>query len=319
MSNVKWLGIENRIESIDDVVVPAKNIIEADWNKESHIVCAEAENKEIIDFDLSGMFSPILGNYWRVLYKEGDFDGIRDAILRYWKYKDAPTVKAKIIKFAGETPSAVLGTKVTAEKDRDKKKYDANEILKGINDSFDYDRVVVGSNSENVELQFLNSKNRIDASRDPQVNDYLDPGLFVFLNGNVQVSAGCNRLICTNGLTEHLNVFESRDYKFDKEIMDRAITLANWLVTKQDAKVCSVRELSVILNGYPKPMATKFWKEWSQKIETKELTWFEVINDITNYANKYMDKTRQHLIQFPETLRQYERDATCPVCSTHIE
>ena len=83
--------------------------------------------------------------------------------------------------------------------------------------------------------------------------------------------------------------------------------------------MCSVRELSVILNDFPKPMATKYWKEWAQKIETGELTWFDVINDVTNYANKYMDKTRQRIIQFSDTLRQYEADAVCPVCSTHIK
>jgi hypothetical protein len=316
--SVKWMEVENKIRSIDSVEIPAKNVIETSWERDCHIVNVDAGgDRGFVEFNLSDMFSPVLGNFWRVLYDNEDFDGIRDAILKYWKYKDAPTLKAKMINFEDDT-SAVLNTRLTKEKDKEKSKYDPNEVIAGVNASFEYDRCLVGSNNENIELQFLNSGNRINASRVPEVNDFIDPGLFVFMNGNVQISAGCNRLICKNGLTEHLNVFESREYRFDQEILDRAVSLANWLVAKQDNKVESIRELSVILNSYPKPMQSRYWKEWSAKIETGELTWFDVINDITFYANKYMDKTRRKLIQFGETVRHYETDAVCPVCSTHI-
>ena len=90
MSNVKWMEVENRIRSIDSFDIPAQNIIETAWEHDSHIVNVNAGvDRGMVEFNLSDMFSPILGNFWRVLYDNEDFDGIRDAILKYWKYKDA--------------------------------------------------------------------------------------------------------------------------------------------------------------------------------------------------------------------------------------
>lgn len=307
MSDAMWIKQENRIKEIETFSISAIKALENNWREDSYLVNVEKDDIDI-EFDLSELFSPILGNFWKVLYNERDYDGIRDTMSHYWKYKKIPLIRASLISFENSDEKQVFHVKLVNENKKPQKIEDLNSIIKSVNESFDYNRVVIGSNSDHLEFQFLNSASRIEVKKD----DFVDPGVFVFANGKIQIAAGINRLVCTNGLTERIWAFKSD--RLNSEILQRSINLANWLAERVHDKVCSINELAVLLNNYPESMRKKFWKVWSQKIENDELSWFDVIDDITRYANLYLNKTRQNLLQFSEVLKSY-----CPTCNTKVK
>lgn len=311
MNDVNWIKQDDRIKEISNLLISSDRVLETNWKNDSYVINIEEEGT-VIDFDLSELLSPILGNFWKVLYNEGDFSNIKSALINYWKYKKPPMIQTALISFENSINEEIIQTKLVNEY-KLHENVNFNQIVQQINESFEYDKVVIGSNSDHLELQFLDSSRRCEV-RD---KDYVDPGIFLFLNGKIQIAAGINRLVCTNGLTERIWAFKSE--RINDEILQRAIALASWLRDRNTDKICSIRELAVILNGYPEPMKRKFWKNWSQRIELNELTWFDVIDDITNYAKSYMDKTRQNLLQFPETLKSYRNQSICPTCSAKVK
>jgi hypothetical protein len=292
-----------------------KDILDADWDTTSHDVVMQAEGIAF-NYNLSTFLSPIFGNFWRVLYAEGDFEGIKSALHNYYKYISKPNIIADVIIAKNEEDNFLIRTKSLGGGDGGKEKavVDINVLLKDINKWFPYNSTVVGSNGSHVEFQFLDTTNRIDASK----NDFIDPGLFVSVNGKVQVSPGLNRLICTNGLVERYHDFGGKEYKFGDEFLKRGVELMKWLVEQQRELVPSVKELSVVTHCLPSPMTTKYWKEWSQGIEERKLTYYDVIDNITSYANKHVDSTRNRILSFPAAYAEYKKNGACPVCHSDV-
>ena len=224
---VKWLVAEDtKLVGVRNVSVDVGKVFNTPWDKKSYNVNLVVDDANV-SFDLSKLFSPVLGNFWRVLYSEGDFDGIRDAMLNYYQYCNKPVIESRVLQF-NRGDEFTVGTQVINDKKREKH-VDINELIKGVNKTFNYEKVVVGTDGDHVEFQFLCPSSRLEAKKD----DLLDPGLFVAVNGQVQVSAGVNRLVCTNGLVQQMFVFEGKDYNFGGDFLQRAVGLAKWLVEKQ--------------------------------------------------------------------------------------
>ena len=309
---ISWNVIEEKLTGVRTERIGLEDIFKADWNPESYVIDVDVKGSSF-NFDLNSFFSPILGNFWRVLYAENDAKGIQDALLCYYKYRSKPTIVADVFTLGDK--DVTVRTKFVDDDDRTDNLVDVTKLISDINASFPYNRTVIGSNGRVVEMQFLDSSNRIDANKD----DFIDPGLFVSLNGQLKVSAGLSRLKCTNGLVEKFNVYEGTDFKFGKEFLERSIKLVKWLVDRQKDKVTSLKELLVVTHCLPKQIIDKNWKAWTIKQETGELTWYDVIADITSYANRYVDNTRHRLLEFPEVYNKYTKDGSCPVCATELK
>ncbi len=310
-NSVTWGKVESRLKSIEDVKVKIEDLLDANWQPDSYDVDVQA-GKSLVTVDLSAVFAPILGSFWKTMYAEGESKVVKDALRQYWQYREKPALNARVVK-AEDGAESTIGLSLV----RDIKKHvsiDVNRVIEGVNKSFGYSRAVIGTNMTHTEIQFLNSSRRVDAG----VGDYLDPGLFIFMNGRVQVSAGVSRLVCTNGATERISLFENDSFEFEPDMIDKAVNLTNWLVEQKGKPVRSIRELAVLLKDYPKPLKQGFWQKWSERVEMKSLMWWDVIDDVTRYANSYLDNTRQKLLQIPEIVKSQEARTICPICASNV-
>jgi len=310
---LNWVQFDGKIDEMKSVNVDVADVVNSPWSESSYSVPVKANGIDF-DFNLGDLFNPILGDFWKVMYAEGDFKEIKSSMISYWKYRNKPTLVANVA-ISNKGEHHFIGSRLVHDKSRESS-INANDVIQGANKSFKYNRVMIGSVNDVIEFQLLNKTNRIEVKK----GDFVDPGLFIWVNGGTKIAAGTNRLVCLNGLTEKINVWESERFNFDDsgEMLDRSVKLASWLASRQEKKVDSIRELACLMNNYPKPMLMRFMEDWSKKVEAEELTWFDVINDITNYANKYLNKTRLQILQFSEILKAHEDKVFCPVCSTKI-
>ena len=310
--STEWHKIENRIKGVIVERMPAKDLLDLPLNEELE---AAVPFKDVeATFDAKRLMLP-LGDYWKVMAKHGDVPSIKDALLKYWAYKGMPKV---LFEFADIGGAALqLRSKLIQRKDDEDESrvIDLNKVIEGVNRSFDYDRTVIGSDGARLEFQFLSKKTR----REVLPGDFVDGGLFVSINGRVKVSAGINRLVCTNGMTERLNVMSGIDFSGASEMLERSVRLINWLAEQTTHKVAHIRELSVALKDYPKPVLNRFWKTWSEACDAGDLTYFDVINDLTASVNKTLTPIRYRMLQSYETINAYQvAEHKCPVCSAKV-
>jgi len=308
---VNWLKVEEKLNGVKVEEIPLEKILDVPWSQQSTNVLVPLEDVAF-EFDLKRLASP-LGAYFKVLYGEKDYSGIKDALTRYWKYKGKPKVFAEIVDT--EKEAVYLRSKVTTVHESTDL-VDLNKLITDINSTFPYTRAVIGTDGANLEVQFLNANER----KEVKANDFVDCGLFVHVNGKVSVAPGVNRLVCTNGLTEKMNLWEGQDYKVNSEFLQRSINLATWLTEKASHKVKMAREISVALKDYPKSYMNRFWKSWSERIDLKELTWFDVINDLTFAVNRTLAPIRYQALAMAQDIKSYETDVCrCPTCSASVE
>jgi hypothetical protein len=179
-------------------------------------------------------------------------------------------------------------------------------------------RLVVGGEGDHLEFQFLSQACRKEVSP----GDFLDPGIFVKLNGKIEVSPGISRLVCTNGLIESMNMWENTNFDFlsDREMFTRALGMTDWLISKSGHKINSVREISAALGDtYRKSLLNRFWRSWSERIELKELDWYSVIADLTSFANRSLSNERYELLEIPNLITKFEKEGHCPTCSAEVK
>jgi len=109
------------------------------------------------------------------------------------------------------------------------------------------------------------------------------------------------------------------DFSGSEEILQRAVNLINWLSNQTSHKVNNVRELSVALKDFPEFLLNRFWKGWSEKIDLKELTWFDVIDSLTREGNKTLSNFRYRMLESYETINTYQTaEHRCPICSATV-
>lgn len=312
--DVRWNTMGSKIASVESVDTDVKTILDLPWDKKSYKVFVPTA-LDTIELDLRKITSP-LGDFWKTLHSEGDFGPIKDALQKYWQYKGKPALYSEFLVMEGGDSQRILIRSKVALSDKSREKaLDLNRLIHDANESVDYDKVVVGSDDSNLELQLLNTRHRTEI----KAGDAVDCGLFININGGIKVAAGVNRLVCTNGLTRRVYAWKGHDYKFGKEFIAKAMELANWMAEQGNIKVHGARELGVSLRDYPKPMLNRFWKSWTERIDLKELTWQDVINDLTQSVNTTLSGVRYKVLQTPVVLDAYRAEHRCPTCSAHVE
>ena len=305
--DVVWTKIDKKIDSVSSVNTDVEEILAQSWDPKSFIVQIPVENTTI-DFDIRKLTGS-LGDYSKVLHREGDFEAIKKALMKYWQYKGKPTVYSELLHTADDVVE--LRSKVAVTDQHRERITNLNRLIQDVNNSITYDRAVIGNDSDKLEIQFLTTNSRTEIAKD----DFVDCGLFVTVDNNIKVAAGVNRLVCTNGLTREMYLWKGRDYKFGDDFLKRAMDLAVWFTEQGDRRVVGTRELSIALRDYPQPLLNRFWKSWSERVDLKELSWQNVINDLTQAVNTTLSSVRYKVLQTPTVLETFEKEHRCPICS----
>lgn len=268
-----------------------------------------------VSLNIDEVISP-LGKIGRIFLYE-DKEALEIVLRRYWALKGEPRCVIDIL--TADDGVYTLRSKLLK---RDEDYISVKSLIERSRDilaSSSVDKVVIAGNGlDKAELQFLVTSDRAEV----KPGDYLDPGVFVSINGGVKVAAGVHRLVCTNGLTDMFYFWNESDLSFlrSSELFERAGHMLEWFRSKIGKKVQSVREIAAVFGTrYPKWVLDGFWKDWAEKIELGELDWYDVINDITNIANRRIDGLRYRLLEVGGYMvKVEEEEARCPVCNARI-
>ena len=310
MAKVVWHKVDTRLTGLKTVEVDAAEVLKTDWDKQTGIAVIDKEDVEI-PVDMGRFFSP-LGRYGQTLMNVDAREELRDSLAVYWSHEGKPKIFADAL--CSETESIYLRSKFVKAKTVDRM-IDVNRVISDVNESVEYDRVVIGSDENTLEVQFLSSASRVEV----KAGDFVDAGLFVTFNGRVRVAAGINRLICTNGMIRRLDVWKGTDFKFGADFIKRGVELANWLILQQDRRVTNIRELSVVLRDYPGRIQRVFFKSWAEKCDLGELTWADVLNDVTSVANRSLGSFRYKMLATPSAMAVLDEEiCRCPTCSASV-
>jgi hypothetical protein len=313
----KSSDIKERIKTVEVDGSKVLTFLNDEIYKNPEITVHDENNS--VEVDLQDIVSP-LGQVGRMLIRNNKVDTVRDIVRTYWAEQGNPNPKFVFDVASSDEGDVTLRNKIIF-KEGSKKAMSLVEFFNRINpndyrDSFD--EVVIGGEGDLAEIQFLSTiKGRVEA----RPNDFLDAGVFVSLNGSVKVSAGVNRLICTNGLTKHFNLWNNTDFDFlqGESIFRQGMELATWFASKANEPVANIREISTAFGHvYPKSILMRNWKSWSEKIELKSLFWFDVINDLTSIGNKTLRGLRYRLLESGMLVQKMEETGCCPICSAKV-
>ncbi len=183
--------------------------------------------------------------------------------------------------------------------------------LPDITKNFTYWRFAGEKNS--VEFQFLSDNIR----KEVKPGDFIDPGLFVTMTPRDRKSAiGFNRLVCGNGLIKQLESIETGSNPFSLDKKAEIEKLFEWFKGTTKRPVHSIREIAMALDkNVPSRILNKFWKTWAEKIDLKELTYFDVIADITNVANSTLSNARYNSLKLQDHFEAFDEHKSCPICA----
>ena len=318
---IKWLEVptKNALDKFDSIEVKGSEIIEQLELSNDYYIRFSPNKDLTLSYNIKDFIHP-LGKLGRIMYEEKNYKGLRSSLQMYWGYKGEPTVSFDVAKAIGEdgTGCVTLRNKLlkTDEENISVRSFMSRIPLDVISPKLD--RLIVGGEGDHIELQFLAQSCRKEVSK----GDFIDPGIFVKLNGKIEVSPGISRLVCTNGLIEQMNMWEnaSLDFLSDREMFTRALTMSDWLISKSGHKVNSVREISAALGDtYRKSLLNRYWRSWSERIELKELDWYTVIADLTSFANRSLSNERYELLEIPALITKIEKEGHCPTCSAEVK
>lgn len=313
-----WTKFDGGLTDAITLVCDSKELLDGEWREDEKVrFIPKGRFQQPLLIGLREIGAP-LGQYWDTLYKKGEYSVLRDALQRYWTHAGTPRVLIDIVSGIPEESETKAVEHVALRMKLAVIGKQADTRLPRIVDAvkkqqLGIDRVVVGHHGDHVELQFLTKKMR----QEVQKGDFVDCGLFVSLNGQVQVAAGLNRLVCTNGLTRKMNVWKADEFNFDGAYLEQAQKLMDWFKGTTTQQVRHVRELSVVLDIFPKAFVAKFWKGWSEAIELQNLTWFAVIDDMTRAVNNTLGDLRYKALSVGENIQHY--DGRCKSCSADVE
>ena len=309
-----WAKFEGMLKEATTLVLSGNEILDGEWDGVGKARVTPKGSVSPVFVNLHTLGQP-LGKYWTTLYQKQEFSLLRDALKKYWSHVGIPNLSVDVVGGRLETDERddrlVVRSKVVnpGAKPDDRLGRIVDSMRK---QEFGVDRVVVGTQDDHVELQFLSKRLRQEVKQ----GDMVDCGLFVSLNGQVQVSAGLNRLVCTNGLIRRMDVWKQEDFNFSPEYIEQAQRLMTWFKGTTGQKIHNVRDISVVLDLFPKTFVNRFWKRWSEGIELGELTWFQVIDDLTHAVNGTLGELRYRTLAVPERIQGY--GGRCHACSASI-
>lgn len=307
---VDWINIDGKVREISPAAIKATDVLDSITDNKSFLTTVEVENLKV-DISVKHLFQP-LGDLWRVLFNEGDYKALRDSISTYWKYRGTPVINADILKTDQEAHPIRIAISAT---ERQKKNYvSVNRLITDVNDSVNYDRVYLGSDDHDLEFQFLSKR----TEKMVRVGDMIQSGIFVHVNGGVRVSPGVHRLVCTNGMVQQMTMWKGSNYRFGDSMINESIGLANWMIKQADHKIENFREISVAFKVLPEGLLKKYSKEWAEKIDLKDLTWYDVINDLTASVNDTLSSRRYKVMSVSHQLMNFEKTHRCQTCSAHV-
>lgn len=320
---VKWAEIptEKLSKKLRSVEVKGSEIFSHLKASNNFDIVFQPSNFEVpVSFNLKDLIAP-LGRAGRVMYEEKNFSALGNFLNTYWTYKGEPSIEFDVLIGGDEKEDFDHETLRSRFVRKGSSSVSLSEFisripLDKIKDKLN--RVVLGSDNDHIEIQFLSTSNR----KEVKAGDYLDPGIFVKLNGNIEIASGVNRLVCLNGVTSRMNMWEANELNFftDKDMFDKALGMADWLISKSNQRVSSVREISAALGDkYRKNLLDKFYKVWAEKIELKELMWYDVIQDLTQYVNRSLSNERYQILEIPSLISTFEKKACCPTCSAAVK
>lgn len=268
-----------------------------------------------VDFNLYELFK-VLGNVANVLYRKNDFDILKNVIKKYYSYTNEDLiVEIDFLKNVDDIFILRVQYKNNVSTSFNLQSL-INELdLKKIVNVFN--RVNIGSDRKNLEFQFLSSISKTEV----RPGDFLEPGIFVKFNGKVEVSPGVNRLVCSNGMIDRLSIWNGLnfDFLYDYDFIQRSISLMKWMIERSKIKISKIREISIVLGQvYKANFLQKFWKSWSERIELGELTWYDVINDLTQSVNNTLGNMRYKVLQVYDEISKVESINHCPICSAKV-
>lgn len=309
--NVSWINLEERVDRAESLDIDPKKILDKIESCRGTMINYDLSSEVDMDLDIRNLLKP-LGRYGRILMNERNYSEVADALRRFWSLTGEPFMFADVI----HTEKEVIPIRVCdyQDKKRGEKIVRINRLFDGVNKNFNYDRIVIGTDGVSAEFQFLDKTKR----RNVRVGDAVDCGLFVHINGALHVSAGINRLVCNNGMTERFNVFKGSDIVFGEEFTNRAIALAEWFKGQVDKKIEDVREIEVVFNKFQPSTVNRLWKDWSIRVASNNLTWFDVINDLTNSVNDTLSGKRYEVLSVTNRIMRYEDDHMCPTCKVPL-
>lgn len=312
MRSVNWSMIPGKVSGLSKHEIGLNDLLDSPWSTD--LIAKVQYNNQLLDVNMSVLIDP-LGRYGEALLSANRFDELKDNLQKYYQLKGRPRIFAYFLDINDEQihiKNTVFEGDMGNPK---KKKVDPNDLISEVNRSFEYDQVFIGFDTQHLELQFLNTSLR----KAVKPGDFVDFGLFVSINGQIKVAPGVHQLRCTNGATEEMKFWDGK--AFDDTYIKRAAGLADWIATQSNKPVHDLREISVRFSNFPPSFLEKFCKGWGERIALNDLTWFDVLFDITQAVNKTLSSLRYTVISSPARLRKLESDSgcRCPTCSAKVE
>jgi len=296
-----------------------EKLIDDDWlidvDNDRITVATNTDSKKfpVAEIDISS-FAKIAGQSQKIMLRDKSSQVVLKKYLKevYSRSEKKPSVYIDFLE--SDEISCVLRQKIVDTQTEDS----FADIFEEFKTKLKYKEVVIGSDGgHNAEVQLLFGED-IVVKKSPQKGDIVNKGLFFNLNGGVNVSYGINRLICTNGAVSRSSVFKrSMSEQILSEVVAEAEILSTWFCGLPDKKVESIRTLSILLKDMPSRVQKEYWKSWSEKFELDNLTYFEVVNDITEYAKRSLGYSRHVCMNIPNVFKKIEKHE-CPVCSAGV-
>jgi len=312
---VKWLRLEGKSleKNVRSHVIEMVDLIEDLHISEDFKSSREVDDINFI-FDTRKMIGP-LGDYGRMLLETNEVKDLQCALRKYYAHKEGSVMTFDAIKDES-TSGEWLTLRSRIYLDPEKAPVSLERVVKEARlseASSLFKSVVIGSDNWHLELQLLVESLR----KEVKVGDFIDPGLFISLGDKVKFAVGINRLKCTNGLIQPLRLWDSDNFDFlrDQKLLESGLGMITWLQGKVGKRVNAVREIAMALGSkYSESLLKKFWKSWAERIDLKELDWFDVVADLTLEANKTLGSGRYRLLEVGDSIIQYDKDSRCPIC-----
>lgn len=317
---MKWFQgqLETAKDDFKTVEVPVMELLNSPITPKG-IIARPIQDELISYLDINDVVDPNLGKIFNRFSKAGYSEKAKTMIQDIVKAEGEYKVQINMFHGTTERGDGWMTTSVTPFSGDDRplnamEKFVSQNISK-LPSSFNYYRV--GFAGRNAEMQFLSESGR----KEVKVGDFIDPGLFMhFTPDKRYMTVGFNRLVCTNGLTRRLSLFEADGLgTFDLEEYSKDIDkLFQWFEGTTKRKVESTREIAIALEHYvPKRTLKKHWKSWAERIDLKELTYFDVIDDVTREANNNLGGARYASLTIADHIERADSHGRCPVCSSH--